>query len=177
MYWFIAFKYIKSWFTLLMSRARITAYAESDDNKAKVYHFYQKYYDVTKFYNNVRTFDTDNSYYGKTFKENTDNTYFVVVDKGSNPFLYNIPNREEFLKSLANYDNGKMILQIHFTDDSMIYVARDNSLRVNNVYGTRMELTDFDQFPFRKIPNGKGSGHLFAKKPKRERSETFYGNI
>lgn len=150
------------------------------DTNSSTYHFYRHYYHVNYFIDNKKTFDTDNTYYGRTFMKQSNNVYFVMVDKDDcDPCLYNIPNREQFLLSLKNYNENKIVLQIQFLYDSMIYVAHNNSLNVNNVGAEPVPWSrpsEFAEFPFTPLPRGQGI-IIKTKKPltvpKRERSESI----
>lgn len=178
--WYILYNYVVYWYKSIMQNLRIILPQNMVEDR-RSYHFFRSYYHVSSFYDHKTTFDTDNSYYGKTFMAQTNNTYFIMVDKDDDdPCLYNIPSREQFIKSLDNYDESKVILHIHFLDHSMIYVKHDNSLNVNNIKASITPMTkphQFDEYPFTNLPKGEGIiGVLNQNKiptVKRERSESI----
>lgn len=103
-------------------------------------HFDSHYLHIDSFYNNKRSFETDNTYYGKTFLANTKNIYYKLLPAEPCPHdIYHIPNRDQFIQSLANKKDTDIIVQIIIIDNSTIYVDHDNSLCVNNVYCKEVE--------------------------------------
>lgn len=96
--------------------------------------FHSHYLDITDFYDNKKIFTTDTTYYGNTFLKNTQNQYFKVLSSApKNQDLHIIPSRTQFIQSISKMKSGDIIVRIIIYPKTMIYVAKDNSLCLNNV--------------------------------------------